>query len=180
MLTMPMFPWKRSEFKRLVKKSNGKVVLLVHPFFPHDSEEGAVAYKKNIAKLARSAKAPLVVLEEWNKKRKTKKRLNAQFIYPTIKGYPTPLLGWNFIHLLFKQAGVKTVLIGGAYSLRTISTLAVPTEVAKHEAQIPRRPINGCGFACVAETYKQMIAAGHPKVRLLPAMVFPDKPKYER
>ncbi len=176
---MPILPWNRKKFKQLVEKSNGKVVVLVHLFFPADNEVEAAEYKKRIETLASRAKAPVVVLEEWNKKRKTKKRVNTQFIYSTSKGYPTPLLGWGAIHSLFRRAGVKTVLIGGAYSFRT-TTRAIPVEVAKHEAQMPRRPVGGCGFACVAETYKQMIAAGHPKVRLLSAMVFPDRPKYER
>ena len=37
---MPILPWNRTKFKRLVEKSKGKVVVVVHPFFPEGSDTG--------------------------------------------------------------------------------------------------------------------------------------------
>ncbi len=174
-------------FKEAVAKSGGKVVLLVHPFYAKYREAvthqttAMTKYKKVLNELLRKTKAPLVILEEEDNIDKTSSVAgNAPFFVETREHDPTPLRSWYELHRELREAGVKTLLIGGCYasSATSIDAYFTHPSIVEYERSLRRRVFRSIVGGCIGKTYGEMIEANHGKIRLMPNLLFPDKPLY--
>lgn len=161
---------RQEEFRAGVKKSRGKVIVLVHPLYEEvrDFETRRlrpppklVAYERSLTSLTES-------------------------------GAPTPLSGWNAVHGLFRAVGVKRILIGGMQArepdaedidrrrrkdFRVGETLRREREaVQEHERGLKKTPRRTLIEGCAGGAYSHFIRAGHPQVRWLPNLAFPERP----
>lgn len=118
--------WRK--ITRAIKESNGKVMVLVHPFF---YERVRKAYNRVMDGLLVKSKIPVIILEEGKNVRKLKKhlkKLNApkHLILPTDDADPKlvksidpktkkPVLGKEEAELieLLEQTGAKKIFVGG-------------------------------------------------------------------
>ncbi len=112
----------RQTFARAVKKSRGKVVVLVHPLFAKYDRIGTNTrnygrYKAALERLLTKSKVPVIVLEERHKIGQTHAAFGEPhwpFYVETHLGSPTPYpANWEKLFKVFNAARVETILIGG-------------------------------------------------------------------
>ncbi len=171
---------RKSKFESEVAKSKGKVVVVVHPFYDHWKTSFPVEYFDRVNALIKQSKAPVIILEEHDRVHVTRAMLKARAFFVRTKiADPTPVAGWRKVHELLQAAGARTILIAGSYALHTNPTPRLIDDqlIRQYEMTLGRNrrvPIVG---GCVAGAYEQMIRQGYEKVRLVPQVVYPDKPK---
>ncbi len=175
---------KSQEFIDAVKRSKGKVVVLVHPLYLIYS--GATNYRDTekytrvLQGLDKNAKPPIIVLEEEENIIHTSsafRRFNSKPFFVGTNGVADPTEGWEKLHKNLRTAGVKSVLIGGMFSiLNDRLAKKFHQKVIEYERRQTRPPKQTIVLGCVGNTYTNMIEAGHPIVRLIPNLLFPDKP----
>ncbi len=190
---------RHAEFAEAVKKSKGKVVVLVHPFFArrqgyvnhqHPGVVNEGAYEDSLKKLVAGAKAPVVVLEEDEIIHRHRQPPiapthveignNNTYFVKTLPTAPTPIAGWEPFHELFQRAGVKTVLVAGtlAVSFTTPEVEIHAPAIHRYEQGFNRPPTKSIAWGCVGVMYETFIKAKYAKVRVLPTAVFPHAPCY--
>ncbi|MBN1940796.1 MAG: hypothetical protein JW772_01285 [Candidatus Diapherotrites archaeon] len=184
--------WAALEKK--IKRANGKVIVLVHPFY---NDKGGEKYAKTIAGLLTQAKTPVIILEDIFNTGKTGKRLREMnapkhLIIATARNDSEIILKMDSIRgtprydnsiLLFakklKRLGVRQVQIGGMESKSAYSM-----DVFEHEAKTlrTRKPtIHTISQGCVGAIYKDLIRlGGFERVILVSNAVYPEKPRYKR
>ncbi len=195
MTTAPkMLHEAKEEFTEAVKRSKGKVVVLVHPFYldysPSDESwaqnaEQRQRHREIVLKLAKAhPRVPIVVLEEEGKAQQTHAVLSApnSFYVNTYESNPNPVSGWKKLHRAFENSGVKTVLLGGqlAHKEHLSFLTSLYGDIKAHDAKLNRPPGSSIVRGCVAGAYNEIIEAKYAKVRLLPNLLFPDKPEFKR
>lgn len=161
-------------FREAVQRSDGKVVLLVHPLYDKRGLSGR--YKKLLKKLA-VAKAPILVMQEEGKIQLAHASLHSHnpFYIETEVGDPEPTQGWEKLHAALRQAGATTILIGGMYANQRVYNEDRPRVEEYERAQFPHLISDPISGGCVGGTYAQIIRAGFGKVRLMPNLIYPRK-----
>ncbi len=185
-----------SEWKALSEKirdANGRVLLLVHPFYDyvHDKQ-----YVETIHNLLRKSKIPVIILEPHNKIRETEDGLwaigaKSAFIISTISSGPAVLkslkpvpkkrLGDADLEMTrffkkLKSVGVKALFIGGMYawaqnhgSVSKAEGRMFPNWESKNDFTV--------SAGCAGYTYRRAIELGIGMVRLIPNALYPSKPQ---
>ncbi|MDP3741935.1 MAG: hypothetical protein Q8R15_01325 [Candidatus Micrarchaeota archaeon] len=165
-----------AEFRKQVKASNGRVVVVVHPFcvepnrLPH-------TYVRTRKSILQKTKWPVVIMEEKWKLNQTHSALenDEKHYYVETSFGPTPAYGWKKLHKALKNAGVNTILLGGMFGgiVNRRDAAAYHPDVQRYEKRLNRRTTESIVGACVGLTYEEMIKAKHGKVRFIPAFVNP-------
>lgn len=188
---------REDELREAVRRANGKVVVLMHPWFNPLTLVKTAGYVPVLTKLMTESKVPVVIFEEMDRllERRMVSSPASFFFVATTPQMPVPIESWSSIHETFARAGVKTVLIGGMYSLlkdcnRWKGDASLDKkrarEIRDHDSALPLRPKESVIHGCVAVAYHSFITARNekgrlfPKVRLMPQVLAPDKPKYKR
>ena len=209
---------RHEEFAEAVKKSGGKIVVLVHPYYAdHDDSNLAherpwlsgfapkspevqkaekiakAEYDAKLRKLAAKAKVPIVVLEEHHQIHESGGRFRNRgaFFVPTFPGNPQPIDDWPELHAVLRRAKVENILVAGTYShgfggifngkpVYVEQKAKEAPEIVAHESKMPRPPVRSIVYGCVGSAYEELIKAGFKKVRIVPNLVFPDKPIYAK
>jgi hypothetical protein len=189
---------KRQELVELVKEANGKVILLVHPYYDSQADE---IYWKSLNKILSQNKTPVIILEADQKIHELKDQLLTRqakcFILPTFSASHILRFGSNFdikqkdLAEFLTEIGAKKVFVGGQVFLHaplTKKSMFSPKMWAtilrnyKNERVLHKRnPSKGikwvsCG-GCVGQTYSNLIEQGH-KPRILSRTVHQDRPHY--
>lgn len=167
------------EFNRIVAKRRAKnAVVIIHPYF--DAMELKGRYAHILASLIERAKAPVVFILDANSKRYIKEkrlRFPAHFFFASGRERSASLDGENFakLSLIFQNAGVKTVLIGGMYAC------AEPYHGKSARLQVyPRVPLTAITDGCVAVAHEKLrrAAKSNYRLRLVPNLLAPDSITY--
>ncbi|MFH1246960.1 MAG: hypothetical protein V1644_01135 [Candidatus Micrarchaeota archaeon] len=175
-----------AEFAAAVAKSRGKLIVLVHPLYAEHRNLEVLPkdYLQKLDNLIKKRKGtPLLVLEEVHNVARSHERLKDPNIFylETRPNGPEPFRHtWTELHDVLKKAGIKTILIGGSYASAHDRYGYDASIVTRYEAQRKRRPLNIISRGCVGHAYASFIQGGYGKVRLLPELVYPDKPRWER
>lgn len=172
-----MLTLNEPQFREAVQRSKGRVVVLVHPFFEAPKGE----YRSVINRLKSKVKWPVVVLEEDFNIDRTHNRLGVvkPFYVATHESSPAPKVGWGKLRRALSEGGVKHILIGGMYSrVSRISggdrTIDHYLSIADYEGKQVGEPIVSHG--CISHAYRHLLNGPFEKVRLIPNLVYPDKP----
>ncbi|MBI4406282.1 hypothetical protein HY571_00010 [Candidatus Micrarchaeota archaeon] len=179
-----------AEFAEAVKKSKGKVVVLVHPFFTRENNANFRRYDKTLEKLrSRIGKIPIIVMEQRASVGSTSNRFNGEkvFYVKTMPSNPQPEDGWQKMHTALSKSNVRTLLIGGIFSTRVPSKKEEKqwaTKIFEYEKTFSRPYKGGIAHDCVGITYLRLVSerkkAGYKTIRLIPNLVYPDKPRYTK
>ena len=174
-------------FKKAVKASKGKVIVLVHPYYSNQSSHPFEDYQTYINLLSKLIQAkhkiPVILLEEKRKQPKTEQKL-AQlnpFTVQTKPADPEPIDGWDKLHKHLTKSGVKTVLIGGMNSLRSSYIAPHAKPIIEYEKTLLKPPLVGITLECVSGVYSSFIQnkhLGYIKIHLIPRLLFPHQPLY--
>ncbi len=188
---------RHAEFTRAVGRSRGKVIVIVHPFYARDRQPffdyndaiklQRLAYEFNLKRLISRAKAPVIVMEEYETEmegvlRQTHAEIGSQntFFVKTKAGKALPHGGWKALHDVLRQSGVKTVLLGGttADTMDEKEARKKAPEILRYEKRFNRPATETITFGCVARTYESFINGKYAKVRIVPSIAFPRRPRY--
>lgn len=183
-----------------IRSANGKVVLLVHPFYLQghpDFVTQAAAYWRTVHKLLRQRKTPLIVLQTKSGTRKLYnilqkiKALRDTIVIPTLDGAPQALLHekrgyFDEEHALLidtlAKAGARTVHLGGSHAWNFRTSTA--QEVLEHEKEwlspeAAKKATKGTAhLGCMGETYLALVRSKKFKVRPIPEAMLPHKPSW--
>ncbi|MFH1257784.1 MAG: hypothetical protein ABIG96_06305 [Candidatus Micrarchaeota archaeon] len=167
-----------AKFIRDAKKANGRVLVVVHPYYWQITRYFGYGHK--LRNLVAKSKIPVLILEEAHKAEESAAHFGDRpYFLLTGKGKATPKEGWGHIERLFKAAGIKAAFVAG--QMASHADLADDEHTRAildyEKANVPRmrRTIND---ECVGWTYAELIKMKIPKVRLVPKVTFPDKPVY--
>ncbi len=174
----------REKFAGKVKRSKGKVIVLVHPLYSLAWKDRK--YRRALEGVMKKATAPIIVLEEAEKVAKTHAELkNAKPVYyvETVPNWVTPMQSWAALHTALRNARVKTILLGGMNAKHAepddaIFRLDRETAIRAYERSQRRPAYLPITARCVGETYFRLIQGNHGKIRLMPELLSPDKPEY--
>ncbi|MFH1442671.1 MAG: hypothetical protein ABIG96_01435 [Candidatus Micrarchaeota archaeon] len=116
------------EFKRAVEKSNGRVLVVMHPGFDpgiywHSPEYNS--FPQRLDGLVKKSKIPVVVFEIRpglkNALQRFGRKRNHFFIETPgnhVRANPKPSMGWRKAHELFRGANVRYVAIAGLLAVK--------------------------------------------------------------
>jgi len=189
---------KRQELCELVKGANGKVILLVHPYYDSQADE---IYWKSLNKILTQKKTPVIVLEADQRIHELKGLLMARpakcFVLPTFSASPTLRFGQNFdikqkdLAKFLTEIGAKKIFVGGQVYLhaplkkKLINSPEMWATILRNyrneRVLHKRNPSKGMIWipysGCVGQTYSNLIEQGH-KPRILSRTVHQHRPHY--
>ncbi len=199
LLGLQQIPAKKwADFKRRVKRSKGKILLLVHPFYAEVPTGSASTYNKMIINLLSQERLPIIVLEQ-HKDWENNNDLYPPhaLVLPTHRNSPTPILKVSpesnhktngddhhaLLAQLLSKAGVTRIRIAGMQTKisRDSQLLRETREIIEgHEKSLGKKAkppfIN---WGCVGVAYANLIKLNQFKrVELIPQAVNPLHPGY--
>ncbi|NUN11083.1 hypothetical protein HUU53_00355 [Candidatus Micrarchaeota archaeon] len=165
---MPLLHESLSDFQEQVRKSKGRIIAIIHPYYG-SKKTLEKPYLDMLKKVVEKSRFPIVVFEEEKKAQETQENIPNAFMVHTFSGDPKPLMTWQSLHSLLKEAGVSQIQVGGRY--------------AHFDEPIPRyhedMPPYVLMVGCVSGAYKEFVWNGF-KARVIPELLYPDKPKLVR
>ncbi len=179
---------QREDFRLAVQRSNGRILLLVHPFYlrhlnrvhGYKVSVRVQRHEKAMEGINRRSNLPTVILEETPHIAATHSSLGKRnpFFVPTNLSHPRPTDGWQALHDALRQARVKTILVGG-----TMARLAYKgkkdKKVRRYEELLFKVPDKHITDGCAGITYAKLVKAKHGAVWLVPSLLYPHKAKYK-
>jgi len=209
LFTLDKMPRARySEFKRMVENSQGKLTLLVHPYFSRNARE---RYYRVLDKIIEKQRTPIVMMVDCNaiaENPEFYERLNNGriLVVPTVQSDPALILGYSVyrgervigfsskdiptdmsLEVLIKYLknfGVGKIFLGGMYFRHEVPRPKVKIHEEKEFQRITRNNqdemprIEGYSGGCLGYTYYRLIKADAFRVILLPAVSHPSVPEH--
>ncbi len=174
---------------RRIRTAGGKVIILMHPHYANAPQR----YEAAIRKIMAQEKTPVIILEEDQSVQRTRGKLAKagspdHLIVPTI--YSSTILKWHGLRYfevdenhsvlseILKQAGAKTVYVGGMYTRRAQDAVVLGYERNWLKGRLPETDYS-IVTGCAGRLYKELIHGGQfEKVRWLTAAMHDEKPKW--
>lgn len=183
--------------KKKAAASDGKVIVLVHPYYhPQAGKE----YFNRVERILLQKRTPVVIMEEHFEIPELRKRLRKMgaprhVILPTGESTSAAFMrkayedkSYASVYAALKEAGAKKVFVGGMYSYKRFPTNST---VEAYEREWQKRDdsnreqysLGGCAghaYNRLVEQVMKNAKGGAPEitVRMLPRVVFPDAPWY--
>jgi hypothetical protein len=188
---------KVKTLKQSFRRSSGKGIVLIHPFYKGILGGPNKEYKKKLLLLLTKTNLPVIILETPKSFIETQSILKNQqisedrlLIVPTDHGNPMPLIGEHRMYdkdmqntcKILSELGLEKMFLGGRYALsknlfnnKILRKIRTIREYENKRFPRPKKRIP-LGYGCAGYSYFRFIESGLFDITIIPRLVSPDSP----